>query len=166
MHDDFQIWGGCSSDVYLADADRTFQSSVSGDRTFVFDEFTGDFDARIRGFAAMEIVGGSEVNITKGNLNDIQDWTLEAGSMLTGNFDNNFAGDDLVIDLGEWSGDSCELMIGAESMFNGIESLASVNVGSDTLTFDGVSKWASASYELELKDGEDGKKVLAFSKLA
>jgi len=166
MHDDFQIWGGCSSDVYLADADRTFQSSVTGDRTFVFDEFTGDFDARIRGFAAMEIVGGSEVNITKGNLNDIQDWTLEAGSMLTGNFDNNFAGDDLVIDLGEWSGDSCELMSGAASMFNGIESLAGVSVGSDTLTFDGVSKWASASYELELKDGEDGKKVLAFSKLA
>ena len=57
-------------------------------------------------------------------------------------------------------------MSGAADIFKGIEDLASVTVGSETLTFDGVSKWASASYELSLEDGEEGKKVLAFSKLA
>ena len=166
MHDDFQIWGGSSSDVYLDDAARTFQSSVTGSRTFSFDGFDGDFAARIRGFEALEVVGDSAVNVTKGNLADINDWLFEAGSTLTGDFGNNFAGDDLSIELGDWEDSSCEIMSGDADLFAGIESLNSVTVGSEALTFDGVSKWANSSYELEFKDGEDGKKVLAFSKLA
>ena len=166
MHNNFEIWGGCSSDVYLDDADRTFQTTVLGDRTFSFDGFTGDFAARIRGFEAMEIVADSAVNITKGNLADIKEWTFEAGSSLTGDFGNDFTGDSLNIDLGDWSDSSCELMSGDADLFKGIADLDSVTVGSEELIFDGVSTWASSSYELEFKENEEGKKVLAFSKLA
>jgi len=165
MHDTFEVWGGCSADVYLDDADRTFQTQITGSRTFTFDAFTGDFAAKIRGFETLVIAGDSDVNLTKGNLADIKSWEIEAGSELTGTFGNDFAGDTLNIDLGDWSDSSCDLISGSDKLFSGIEDLASVTVGSETLTFDGVSKWASASYELELKS-EDGKKVLAFSKLA
>ena len=163
MDDTFQIWGGSSSDVYLDDADRTFQTAVTGDRTFVFDGFEGEFAARIRGFEAIDIVGGSSVELTGGNLSDISDWEFEAGSSLDGVFGNDFTGDTLEIDLGSWEDSSCDLMTGSASIFEGFDSLDAVSVGGESLTYDGVSKWASSNYELELKDGEDDQKVLAFT---
>ncbi|MBE6379707.1 MAG: hypothetical protein E7047_02120, partial [Lentisphaerae bacterium] len=57
MHDTFEVWGGCSADVYLDDADRTFQTQITGSRTFTFDAFTGDFAAKIRGFETLVIAG-------------------------------------------------------------------------------------------------------------
>ena len=104
----------------------------------------------------------------KGTLSAVENWVFEADSSLSGDFVNDFAGDMLNIELGDWDGADTILMSGAESTFAGIEDLAGVTVGSDALTFDGVSKWANASYELEFKTDEtdSNKKVLAFSKLA
>ena len=166
MHNNFEIWGGCSSDGYLSGADRVFQTNISGDRTISFADYQGSFNALIRGFETLEIVDGSQVSLDKSNLSDIKHWVFEAGSTLTGALNNNFAKDTLEIDVTDWNDSSCDLVVGDSLIFNGVTSLASVTVGSETLTFDGVSKWASASYELEYKDGEDGKKVLALSKLA
>ena len=166
MHNNFEIWGGCGGDGYLAGSDRVFQTNISGDRTISFADCQGSFKALIRGFETLEIVDGSQVSLDKSNLSDIKHWVFEAGSTLTGALNNDFAKDTLEIDVTDWNDSSCDLVVGDSLIFNGVTSLASVTVGSETLTFDGVSKWASASYELEYKDGEDGKKVLAFSKLA
>ena len=162
--DRIQVWGGSSGDYY--DDNGDFYTAVSGSRTFSFDAFSGDFGATIGGFETLEVINDSDVNVLKGTLANVDAWVFEADSSLSGDFVNDFAGDTLNIDLGDWDGADTTLMSGAADIFKGIEDLASVTVGSETLTFDGVSKWASASYELSLEDGEEGKKVLAFSKLA
>ena len=167
MHDTFEIWGGSSADVYLDD--RTFQTMVHGSRTFTFDAFSGDFAAKIRGFETLAITGNSDVNLTKGNLSDIKNWEIEAGSELTGNFINDFTGDSLNIDLdlGSWDEADVDLISGSDALFNGFDALTSVTVGGVSLSLDEAGKWTNTDlgYELEFKN-EDDKKVLAFSKLA
>ena len=148
MDEDNLVWGGSSSDLYITDANgnRTFQTTISGDRVVVFDSFTGDFSARIRGFNAFEIVDGSAVNILTGSLSDIEVWNFDTESVLTGTFGNNFDGDKLSVDVANWDNNETTLFSGN---ITGYDQLEKVVLGGETAAWDAsISAYVSDNYKL------------------
>ena len=108
-----EIWGGCSGDKYKTNRYETTVktelddgSSVEGRRTLSFSGFTGELRCdQIRAFNYAEFVksGSTWTDATLTDLNDsgildmsyIENWTFEKDCCLSGNFENDFAGDTL-----------------------------------------------------------------------
>jgi len=155
-----QVWGGCTADVYYTD--RTFESAITGDRNFTFDAYTGNFSAYIRGFNSLDVVNGSNAVLAGADVSDVNVWTMETGSTLSGSFGNDFDGDTLEVAIDEaWNEADWTLLSGNVTNW---DKFSSVKLGSETATFENGA-WVSASYDLTLSE-EDGKKSLVFGKLA
>ena len=158
MDADNLIWGGCSADVYLTkDGERIFQTMISGDRIIVFDDFDGEITARIRGFNVMEVVNGSDIEILNNNLSDIKVWKFDTESCLSGNFLNNFSGDELNIDLGSWDQQESTLIAGS---IKGFDSLSKVTLGTETAQWNNaVSAYVSLNYQLTFDTENNEMKI-------
>ena len=152
------IWGGSSADVYTTDANgnREFDTMVTGDRTFTFDDFDGEFGALIHGFNTMEVLNGSNVEVTNANLDDIKVWKFDTESKFTGAF-GDIAGDTLEIKINgaiedDWTlGDAGEI----EGLFDKVE------INGVKADFDGAAAWTTTEYKLAIEGNS-----LKFSALA
>jgi hypothetical protein len=105
-----ELWGSSSGDVLNPITKKINGSVVEGDRVLSFQGFNGQLDcANIRAFSKIEIKNRikTENDVTstikstvtldnaKFNLSGVENWELDCGSTLSGNFINNFAGDTL-----------------------------------------------------------------------
>ncbi len=157
-----QLWGGCSGDTYAIDEnDPAFRSvlqttAVTGKRILSFDGFNGALNCtKIRCFNTFEARNGSAVTLAKTayDLSEIENWSFEYGSSLTNsNFDNDFSGDNLDLDLTGWNQSSPWTVMENihENAFAGFNSFHSVTLGGEEAAYSNeINAWVSASYKLQ-----------------
>ena len=155
MDADNQVWGGCSSDVYLIRGNtRTFETKIEGSRTICFNDFSGAFNTIMRGFDVFKAENGSKLEILASNhLRDIEQWNLDWDTQLSGSFQNDFKGDTMNIDLTGWNQTATNLFDCAAGTFAGFDAMKKVTIGNETAIYsDAISGYVSENYMLTLRN--------------
>ncbi len=154
--------GGCSGDYYrITSTGREAKTYVTGARDLTFDDFSGDFDARIALFESLAVTGDSVVNFTSAatNFGDIKTWSFEAGSSLIGVVNNDFTGDTLTFDLTGFEGAAWNVLTGD---ITGLAD-ATIKLGDTVATWDdAVIGWVAGDYKLTVENDN----MLVIGKLA
>ena len=146
-----EIWGGCSSDIIRTakisgTGNRKVDSTVDGDRILSFNGFKNELTVqtnRIRAFSDIKLEGNSTVTLNnygsgRVTLADVENWTFEKDSSLTGDFINDFNGDTL--NLTGFSGTGTfDLMSDSDTsntndIFKGFEALGEIQLNGVTQT--------------------------------
>ena len=160
-----QLWGGCSGDSY-ADDEITFKSVLANTsvgegktkRILSFDGFNGALNCtEIKCFNTFEARNGTAVTLNSSayDLSEIKNWSFEYGSSLTNSdFDNDFYGDVLDLDLTGWNQSSSPWTVMSNShdnAFVGFDSFGSVKLGGETAAYNTTTgAWVSENYRLAL----------------
>ena len=134
--DNGELWGGSGRDNVSQVTGKCADSLVEGDRLLSFEGFNGSLNCtKIRDFTSIQLNGGSAVGLTKTtvDLKGIENWTIENGSSLSGNFGNDFTGDALALTnldagspaLNDWA----VLTNSSDTAFKGFGAFGSVSFG-------------------------------------
>ncbi|MBR4254846.1 MAG: hypothetical protein IKQ16_07130 [Lentisphaeria bacterium] len=161
------IWGGCSGDDFDSETFAVDATSVDSRRILSFTDFSGPLNCKmIRGFSDIQCIRSVVTLKEDGvyNFSDIGNWEFvyaekadESLADFTGSFLNDFSGDTLRLDLGDWDGSSAWTILEntAESgAFTGFGDM-DVRIGDNTLNWDsGNGFYSGGGYTLALDDTE------------
>ncbi len=126
---------------------------VMGNRSLVFDDFDGAFNAKINGFDTVSFANDSAMSFTSANvyLQNVSTWNFSNGSSLawsTGR--NDFSGDTLNLNFTSLDSD-WTILSGSETTLAGFDDFALVNINGVAADYDLVNNvYTAGDYQLYL----------------